>query len=373
MASVIIARSRAFTPSVDRFALALADQGHHVVVLRWNRDGRASSRFSERVKFMYFNLRAPYDQLHAALVQPFWQFYLFKVLIGADVDIMHACDLDTLLPALVASRVRGKKLLYTVYDFYADNLPIGVPSSLRNLVARLERLCISWVDWLFLVNEDQIRQVGLPAPKRISVVYNSPRDARERPRTSGQTPRNDGGRFLLYYAGNLHKSRGLGYAIEAVSTLPACEIELAGTGPDEIRLRKLAGSLGGHVSFDGLQPYESVIDHSLRADAVFAFYDPAIPSNRYASPNKLFEAMMCGKPFLTNAGTYAARLVTQEGCGLTIPYGDVESIRQSVIRLRNNPALCEELGTRGRRAYEERYSWAEMEQRIAKSYREVMR
>src|SRR2546425_9138800 len=118
MARVIIARSRALTPAVDRLALAVASQGNQVKVLRWNRDGRAFEKQFGEVEFTYFNLRAPYDQVHAALLLPIWQFYVFIVLLRAEVDIVHACDLDTLLPAAIASRIRNNKLVYTIYDFY---------------------------------------------------------------------------------------------------------------------------------------------------------------------------------------------------------------------------------------------------------------
>src|SRR5207247_10991631 len=108
------------------------------------------------------------------------------------------------------------------------------------------------------------------------------------------------------------------------------------------------------------------------ANMLFAFYDPKITNNRYASPNKLFEAMMCEKPFLTNAGTYAARIVDREGCGIVVPYGDVAAIRKAISQLQHNRTLSVELGVRGRRAYDERYNWAEMERRIAESYRQVL-
>ena len=111
-----------------------------------------------------------------------------------------------------------------------------------------------------------------------------------------------------------------------------------------------------------------MIANSLNADILFAFYDPQIPANRYASPNKLFEAMMCGKPIITNAETTATKIVETENCGVVVPYGDVEAIKDTILKLKNNADLRERLGKNGRRAYEERYGWGIMEERLLKAY-----
>jgi glycosyltransferase involved in cell wall biosynthesis len=74
--------------------------------------------------------------------------------------------------------------------------------------------------------------------------------------------------------------------------------------------------------------------------------------------------MMCGRPILVNKGTSTAKKVLEENCGLVVDANNIEEIREAIIKLRDNPELCRELGANGRRAYEERYSWEIMEQRL---------
>ncbi len=368
MSRVVIVRSRAATPSVDRFASSVARMGNQVAVLRWDRTARIANGDSPNPKLVYFRLAAPYDQLHVAFVQPFWQLYLLFTLIRADVDIVHACDLDTLFPALVACRIRRKRLFYTIYDFYADNLPPRVPTLIRKTVAALERAGARMADWLFLVNERQIQQLGPSVKPSTSVIYNTPSDRRLASREPLDPSERENPPLLLFYAGNLHESRGLWSILQAIDQLPKCELEIAGRGPEEARLLEIARRLDGRVRFLGWIPHEAVVSHSLRADIIFGFYDPRIANNRYASPNKLFEAMMCEKPFLTNSGTYASEVVARERCGIVVPYGDVTALREAIASLEKNPAYRGELGRRGRDAYDARYSWAEMERRIAEAY-----
>lgn len=49
--------------------------------------------------------------------------------------------------------------------------------------------------------------------------------------------------------------------------------------------------------------YPEVLSASSACDLLFAIYDPFIPNNRFASPNKIFEAMALGKPVLVSKGT----------------------------------------------------------------------
>ena len=79
----------------------------------------------------------------------------------------------------------------------------------------------------------------------------------------------------------------------------------------------------------------------------FALYDPKVPNHKYASPNKLFEAMMCEKPILTNYGTIMAQIVEKENCGVLADYESIKDIRNAIIKLKNDPGLRKSLGENG--------------------------
>ena len=75
-------------------------------------------------------------------------------------------------------------------------------------------------------------------------------------------------------------------------------------------------------------------------------------------PNRLFEYMAAGLPVI--APTYAveiARIVEAEQCGVLVDSEDPASIANAMVRLRRNPALCREMGRRGREAFLARHNW----------------
>ena len=61
----------------------------------------------------------------------------------------------------------------------------------------------------------------------------------------------------------------------------------------------------------------------------------------------------------------------EANCGLVVDANNNEEIKEAIIKLRDNPELCEELGANARKAYEERYSWEIMERRLVDLYREL--
>jgi glycosyltransferase involved in cell wall biosynthesis len=177
--------------------------------------------------------------------------------------------------------------------------------------------------------------------------------------------------MTVFYAGVINRPRGLHLMARAVQELDGVRLILAGAVHDQAFLENSV-LISERIKYLGWLPsYEDVIGETAKADILFRLSDPRIPKTRYESPNKLFEAMMCGKPIIVSDGSSMADIVRKEHCGLVVPYGDVAAIKQAIYRLTNKPELRRILGENGRRAYEKRYSWRIMEQRLLDSYREL--
>jgi glycosyltransferase involved in cell wall biosynthesis len=157
--------------------------------------------------------------------------------------------------------------------------------------------------------------------------------------------------------------------VKAVEAVDGVRMIIA--GPDSANNLRLDVPVNADkIRFIGYLPsYEDVLRKTAEADILFRFEDPELSSSKYASPNKLFEAMMCGKPFMVNEGIGSSHIVSEAQCGLIVPYGDVEAIKGALARLRDDLELCRKLGHNGRKAYEEKYSWAIMEKRLLDTYR----
>ena len=138
--------------------------------------------------------------------------------------------------------------------------------------------------------------------------------------------------FIIFYAGMLHENRGLDKLIEATKHINDLKLVIAGydVGHENVSERLENAE---NVTFLGKISYEEVIKRTIESDMTFALYDPKVPNHKYASPNKLFEAMMCEKPILTNYGTIMAQIVEKENCGVLADYESIKDIRNAIIKL----------------------------------------
>lgn len=363
---ILIVRGRGIDPAVNKMAQCLSQAGYDVQLLVWDRQSTVKIDRSSGYSVHRCRIKAPYDSPMVVMYLPIWWMYEFYYLLKSNCDVIHACDVDTIIPAVLVKIIRKVRLCYTIYDFYADCLSARVPHIVRKSVAFLEKYLIRFTDMLILVDESRYAQVNGAEINNIAYIYNTPPDQNL---VQQKFDASDPNTFVLFYAGLLHSDRGLIYLMEALKDLDGIRLLFAGTGPEKEHLTKFCEESNGKIQYLGFLPYNEVITKSLVSDMLFAFYDPQTPNNRYASPNKLFESMMCGKPILTNDGTSMADMVRKENCGLVVPYGNVNAIKHAILTIKDDPALCKRLGENGRKAYETKYNWGIMEERLLDVYR----
>jgi len=369
---VTLVRSRAIDPAVNKLAETLSENEYDVKLLLWDRQNTLKAKNVHGYTICKFTLKAPYDKFTVLFYLPIWWIYEFVFLLKDKANIIHACDLDTLVPAILAKLIKRVKLCYTIYDFYANNLPDGhfqlIRKLIRSVTARVERLGIGFTDGLFLADEFRYEDVRGARIKRIAYIHNSPPDHFEAKRGHESRERIE---IAIFYAGVINKWRGLESMIKAVEGLDNVELTIAGLSSDTTLFKNQAADAKSKVQYIGWIPYEEVIRRTLEADILFAFYDPRFSSTKWADSSKLFAAMMCAKPIIVNEGTIVSKIVADEKCGLIIPYGDVSAISGAILKLKNNPELRRKLGEYGRKAYENRYSWDIMRNRLINVYCEV--
>ena len=364
---VLIVRSRAIDPSVKKIASALAKSRFNVHLLIWDRDGALQDTIEDNYSIHYCRIRAPYDNFLVFLYLPFWWlFEFFFLLRNSDKNtVLHACDLDTLWPAIFVKILKKIRLNYSIYDFYADNLPPATPNFVRRFIAFIEKFGLQYAHTVFLVDESRLTQIIDAKISNIVYIYNTPEEKYSIRKSHSHWDRKE---IILFFAGVLLESRGLSQILQAIEQIADVKFLVAGKGPEQYQFENLIDTLKKKIQFLGWIPYHEVIKQTIDSDCIIAFYNPSFPINRYASPNKLFEAMMCRKPIIVNDDTSMANIVREEKCGLIVPYGDVKTIKEAIIKLQNNPSLREELGENGRKAYDRKYSWTIMEKRLVLTY-----
>jgi glycosyltransferase involved in cell wall biosynthesis len=175
----------------------------------------------------------------------------------------------------------------------------------------------------------------------------------------------------LAYLGRLDREKGLHEALEglalALAQGSAARLVIAGSGPDEVSLRRLVQDLrlADHVAFTGPVFGESKLALIRDAD-VFLF-----PTYAEGLPYALLEFMMAGAaPITTRVG--AIPDVVLDGVhGMFVPMRDPHSIAQAITRLAADRGLLARMSAACRNRISDSYSIERLAGRFRPLYREL--
>jgi len=369
---VVIFRSNPIAPDprVEKIAFALS-KSYAVHVVGWDRTGALKTS----QKYPYFTLElyshaSPFGTGLKNLFQLFrWQVFLVIWVLrsGRSYQAIHACDFDTVLPALLGKLLFGCKVIYDIFDFYADHIR-NTPQWLKRIIRWLDYKVIQSVDAVILVTEAQLSQLNGLLPSRLVIIYNTPVDTP----SSIVAHRDPAVNLRVAYIGILQLERGLLEMITVMRKHPDWHFDLAGFGGDQQAIVTPALELS-NVTWHGRIPYDQTIALSGSADVLFSTCDPVVPNYQHGSANKIFEAMMLGKPVVVARGTNMDLMVDSYQCGLIVTYGNVDELEAVLSQLANDAELRSKLGRNARLAYESYYSWDKMEKRLTVLYESLLK
>jgi glycosyltransferase involved in cell wall biosynthesis len=176
------------------------------------------------------------------------------------------------------------------------------------------------------------------------------------------------GPFTIGFLGRLVPEKGVIDLLEAVAGLPQARLLLVGDGPlrPQIEARARTADLAGRVELRPAVPTTQV-------PAVLATINVLVlPSRTTANWKEQFgrvlvEAMACAVPVV---GSSSGEIPTVLGdAGVLFPEGDVAALRAALCQLRDDGALRQDLGAKGRQRALHHYTQAALAREYAAVYR----
>ena len=122
---IVICRSNPIAPDprAEKVACTLAEAGYAVTLMGWDRTGQlATSEQRNRMRYRRLPIRAEFARgIHNLPALLRWQFGLLGWLLKHrdEYDLIHACDFDTVLPALIVGRRHQKQVIFVLDRFFA--------------------------------------------------------------------------------------------------------------------------------------------------------------------------------------------------------------------------------------------------------------
>lgn len=349
-------------PRVHKEARSLIAAGYEVTILCWDRTGEYQER--EIIDGINVTRTGPIYTGRSLGRFPLMLFrFWWRALNQARKirpDIIHAHDLDTLPLGFHISKFHGARLVYDAHEIYAAMLgPNGQDTPLGRLIEKLERFLMRRSDKVITVNEAIARRFEERGAKTV-VITNCPplKQTLQQGASTIQSKFSLDDQFIVLYIGVLEPERFLEESIDALVTSEpdGVTLVLGGFGSLEDDLKNKSQGKKGIKIIGQVEP-NLVVPYTADCDIVMCIFDPRNNlNNKMGSPNKVFDAMVAGKPVLVTKGTFAGDLVTKEKCGIAIDYTP-EAFLDTIKLLKQNRDMCITLGQNGRKAAEEKYNW----------------
>jgi teichuronic acid biosynthesis glycosyltransferase TuaC len=155
-------------------------------------------------------------------------------------------------------------------------------------------------------------------------------------------------RFVLASVGHLIPRKGHELVVQALAHIPDAQLYIAGSGPEDERLRALASSLGvaDRINFLGALPQDRLRALYSGADAL------VLASSREGWANVLLEAMACGTPVVASNVWGTPEVVAVPQAGVLMRERTAGGIVDAITTLRKS--MPNRADTR---RYAEQFSW----------------
>jgi glycosyltransferase involved in cell wall biosynthesis len=378
------ANSVIYDPRVWKIVKSLSKR-YRVTALGWDREGVPKKKLDNYiVQVKLFRLKTSFWKPSLArlitrlvIFFPLFWVWVFVNLVINRPGVVHACDLDTVLPCYAYKKIFRKRLIFDVFDRYAM---VFVPAKFKRFFAAvnwLEELLGYKADGLIIAGGQKVLETFTKRPAICDVIMNCPEDYVHMPdkkerfisnsRNNGGSNSNSEKALTVVYTGGIRRGRALENLVSIINGIKDVNLVIAGPIMDKELFVQINQS--PRISYEGVFEPSDALALEKSSDVMIALYDTTIAWNRITLPNKLFEAMMCGIPVITNI---ASEMVNDTKCGILVKnYYDVKEITDAIITLRDDNKLRKTLGENGRKAFLQRFNWHIMECRLYNLYENI--
>ena len=271
-------------------------------------------------------------------------------------DLVHIQARNALRSGMWLARELRCPFVVTVHDYLQKDEPFTVDRRwCRRIIAVSES-----------VKEDLRERTGLPC-ELISVIHSGvdidESIDEQSVLASKRVP-------VIGTAGPLEAVKGfpffLGAAARVLSTGRDVEFVIAGAGPEESNLRRLAVELkiDSHVTF---VPNLLEFGNALSAMDIFC-----LPSLQQGIGTIMLEAMAMGRPVIATRVGGVFRVVRDRETGLLVPPSNSETLAQRMLELLDDPEKARAIGRNARAEVIREFSVEQMVSRTVDLYRQVL-
>lgn len=264
---------------------------------------------------------------------------IYKEIIKTKADVIHANDLNALIPAYYASKKLKCKLIYDTHEIWLENINMDKNKPLKAMYTFFEKHLINKVDLVVCVSNAAAGyfkdKYNIKMPMVVTNCIDKARHIKENVQKAEKKQLLNHGQF---YAG-----RGYDLMIAAAPLLEKykdLDIVLRGFGVSEEEFRKQAEATGcNNIVFEPPVRVEELVEYAAKAWVALAVTEPINMNFKYSVSNKIFEYAAAGLPVIMSDIPEHRYLNEKYNFGIVLKENTPEEIARAVERLYEDEEL----------------------------------
>ena len=288
---------------------------------------------------------------------------LFFFLLTKDADAICAIDLDTILPCLFVSKLKGCKRVYDAHEYFTELKEVRTRPVVQKFWTAVESFAVPKFNNGYTVSEGLAEAFATKYACHYAVIRNLTR----------LLPLTDDVERLpvLFYGGAVNEARGFEYLIPAMRQVPY-KLIICGDGNFMPQLKKLIAdnNVADKVELRGMTSPQELRLAAQAATLGIALAEREGINQFHALPNKFLDYMHAGLPQVAMDFPEYRRINEHHRVAILIDDLSPDAIAAALNSIMQNDAALEEMH-RNAIIAREIYCWQAEEQRLLHFYHQL--
>lgn len=254
------------------------------------------------VPYKYLRMKLLFTK--GALFYAFYNWRLFWLLVFKKADVLWSNDLDTLLANYMASKLKGKPVIFDSHEYFTEVPELEHSAFAKKVWKKIEGSIVPKLKYCITVNESIANLFKDKYQKEFKVIRNVPaKNKLTKTKTRKELGMPEDKHIIILQGSGINMHRGSEELVEAFKYLPPnFHLYIVGNGDVLEILKKMVADwkLENQITFVGKQPYASLIQYTMNADAGVTLDKDTNINYRFSLPNKIFDYIQCGIPVISS-------------------------------------------------------------------------
>jgi glycosyltransferase involved in cell wall biosynthesis len=350
-----------FDQRMNRICSSLANAGYDVTLV-----GRRMKHSPDLVQKPFKQKRVFCFAQKGKWMYIEYNIRLLFILLFSKVDVFCAIDLDTILPNLIASKLRGKKRVYDAHELFCEMDEVRSRPRIYAIWKWIEKKCVPAFDDGYTIGDFYAKEFETLYQKKYEVVRNATvlNEAQVLPTKESPT--------YIYYQGAVNEGRSFETLIPAMQFVDATLI-ICGHGNYFKQTKALIAQHNLHhkIEMKGYVKPSDLIAFTNNAYIGITLFSATSRSNYLSMGNRFFDYMhSCIPQICVNYPEYKK---VNESFEIAVLVDDLEikTIANAINHLLKNPKEYNRLRKNAEQC-KKVYCWQQEEKKLIAFYQKLL-